>query len=83
MEPSFSTAIKEVRKSKGMLQKYVAWSSGLGPKRYNQIENGKTPTDDELANIAHAMGTDPSTIAVAWAELLKKKGTGNSSRWVS
>lgn len=83
MEPSFSTAIKEVRKSKGMLQKYVAWSSGLGPKRYNQIENGKTPTDDELAEIARAMGTDPSEIAVAWAELLKTKCGDSASRLVS
>jgi transcriptional regulator with XRE-family HTH domain len=73
MEPSFSTAIKTVRKRKGLLQKYVAWTSGIGPKRYNQIESGKTPTDSELADIAKALGTDPSTLVVTWAELLQNK----------
>lgn len=85
MEPSFSTAIKTVRKRKGLLQKYVAWTSGLGPKRYNQIEDGKTPTDGELADIAKALDTDPSTIAVAWVELLQTKpeSGSNSNRLVS
>ncbi|WP_262695983.1 helix-turn-helix domain-containing protein [Kordiimonas aquimaris] len=85
MEPSFCIAIKTMRERKGLLQKYVGWTSGLGPVRYNQIENGKPPTDGELAEIARAMGTDPPSMAIFWGELMRENtgSTSKSNRLVS
>jgi len=70
MEQSFGRAIKAMRLEKGLQQKYVALSSGLGAPRYCKIESGQAPTDKELASIACAMKTDTPSLIRYWSGML-------------
>ena len=76
MEPSFGEAIKSIRRDAGMQQKYVAYTSGIRPQRYSEIEAGQPPTDDELQEIANAINIDAPTIAKHWAKLLRQRLQG-------
>jgi len=77
MEQSFGRAIKALRLEKGLQQKYVALTSGLGTPRYCKIEKGQPPTDKELANIASAMRTDTSTLIRYWSGMIKSRTKAN------
>lgn len=79
MTTKFGEAIKALRRSAGLQQKYVAYTSGIEPKTYSKIEGGGlSPTEDQLASIAVALEVNVSEIIAKWSAMMKTEPKGNS-----
>ena len=77
MTTTFGEAIKAVRQSAGLQQKYVAYTSGIEPKTYSKIETGNlSPTEEELDRIAVALEVSVSELIAKWSTMMKESPTG-------